>query len=739
MKHINHDFRSFTLTAWCLLLSLGLQVTEGGTEKKTEPDTSPWFKRLLVGMEVGPTGAQSGSDGEDVFFATCFNGRDIAQASVRAHAQYIVIWGRDSEWTYYNSKIEPKAPGLGDRDVLQETVEEARKHDMPVIVYCVLQYPNQTLRKHPDWKARDHNGNPINHLVCFNSPYRDYVKGLLAEMAAYGIDGFHLDMVDQGFGPPHGCWCDTCQTQFTVKYGHAMPKGITWDEAWDHMLEFRYDTSDRFEKDLTAHVRKLNPKLTIDYNYHGNPPFAWEVGQRPVQHADNSDFVTGETGTWAFGALAVGLNAEFYRAATPGVPVQVAMQRSVRMYHDQTTRPLNDIRWELFTLLAHGTFVTMIDKTAFDGWLDPVVYERTGSAFKEALAKREHFGQTPVVEVGLYYSCRTRDWLGRDKPLAWMQSFLGAHKAMVYEHIPFGILHDESVTLDRLKAFPVVLVPNAGILSQREVTLLRQYVQAGGHVILTGQTGLYGVRGEPLTESVISDLAGLSLVKRMDAMDNWVKLTQDSDAVIKLPGTLRTDWPFLVKGPATVFKATTAQPNGKLMQPHRTLLQKQGKQSTDWPMSADRPAGPAMLVNRVGQGTVLTIAVSPGYATASDHHVVEARKLLQQAVRFLNPEPAVNISAPATVETVVTDDPATRRLRIHLIAYNAPPQTTPAKERPYVLPGLIEDTPIYRASIQLSRPFEKVQAVNPTTQIKINGQTIDLLVEDIHDIIVINY
>ena len=739
MKHMNESSRSLLWTAWCLLLSLGLQLTEGATQRMAKPDASPWFERFLVGMEVGPTGAQSGSEGQDVDFARRFNGRDIVQASVRAHAQYIVMWGRDSEWTYYNSKIEPKAPGLGDRDVLQETVDEARKHDMPVIVYCVLQYPNQTLRKHADWKARDHNGSPINHLVCFNSPYRDYVKGLLAEMAAYGIDGFHLDMVDQGFGPPHGCWCDTCQNQFEAKYGHAMPKGVTWDQAWDHMLEFRYDTSDRFEKDLTAYVRQLSPKLTVDYNYHGNPPFAWEVGQRPVQHADNSDFVTGETGTWAFGALAVGLNAEFYRAATPGVPVQVAMQRSVRMYHDQTTRPLNDIRWELFTLLAHGTFVTMIDKTAFDGWLDPVVYERTGSAFKEALAKREHFGQTPVAEVGLYYSSRSRDWLGRDKPLAWMQSFLGAHKAMVYEHISFGILHDESVTLDRLQAFPVVLIPNAGILSQREVTLLRQYVEVGGRLILTGQTGLYGPRGNPLTQSAVSDLAGVKLVKRMDAMDNWVRLTRNDNAKLRFPGPIRNDWPFMVKGPATVFKATTAQPIGDLMQPHRTLLQKQGKQGTDWPMSADRSVGPAMLMNRVGQGTVLTLAMSPGHATASDHHVVEARRLLRHAVRFLNPRPVIDVTAPATVEAVVTEDIAEKRLRIHLIAYNAPPQTTPVKERPYVLPGLIEDTPMYRASIQLNRPFAEVTAVNSATQIKVSGQTIDVLVEDIHDVIVINY
>lgn len=104
-----------------------------------------------------------------------------------------------------------------------------------------------------------------------------------------------------------------------------------------------------------------------------------------------------------------GVERPFYRAAVPHQRVQVALQRGVRMYHDQTPRPLNDLRWELLTLLAHGAFVTVVDKTGFDGWLDPVAYERIGAAFKEARARREHFGHQPVAEVGLWFSSRTRD------------------------------------------------------------------------------------------------------------------------------------------------------------------------------------------------------------------------------------------------------------------------------------------------------------------------------------------
>jgi hypothetical protein len=52
--------------------------------------------------------------------------------------------------------------------------------------------------------------------------------------------------------------------------------------------------------------------------------------------------------------------------------------------------------------------------------------------------------------------------------------------------------------------------------------------------------------------------------------------------------------------------------------------------------------GPAVLFNRLGKGAVLTFAASPDWATASDHHLTETRKLLANAVRLLHPEPRIN-------------------------------------------------------------------------------------------------
>ena len=703
-------------------------------------DDRRWFDRVLLGMETGPTGAQFGnSDPDDRRFAAKFDGREIVRRARDAGSEYLVMWVRDGDYAYYQSSLLRKAPGLGSRDPLREAMEEAGKSGLPVISYCVVQQGGHFLKEHPEWEMRGADGKPLGRF-CFNSGYLEAMKQILSEQMAYGIAGFHIDMLDHGFGPPYGCWCEACQREFAAEHGHAMPSGPTWDEAWDRMLSFRYRSSERFEKALAAHVRSLHPQATVDFNYHGNPPFSFEVGQRPVQHAGNGDFVTGETGVWGFSALTVGLNAQFYRAAAPGQRVQVAMQRGVRMYHDQTTRPLEDIRWELLTLLAHGAFVTMVDKTAFDGSLDPVAYERIGAAFADAARRRAHFGHAPVADVGIYFSSRSRDWMGRGQPSEWFRSFLGAHKALAGEHIPHGIIPDENADTAALQRYPVILVPHAGVIAESEARLLRGYVSGGGKLILTGWPGCQDRLGNPQDESSLAELCGGSFVRRLASLDNWMRLNADdlAAAAFPVPG-LRADWPFLVKGPAAVWKAHTATPLGQLLEPHRTTRQREGKEGTDWPMSADAPVGPAMLRNRFGAGEVITFCGSPDYAVASEHGIAEARRLLRAAVRLLHPQPRLEIDAPVSVEAVVTDDAASRTLRIHLLGYHAPPQTMPVRERPYVLPALMEDRPVFRAVIRLRDEPQSVQTINADTVLRRDGQRIELLVSDVHETVLVKY
>ena len=291
---------------------------------------------------------------------------------------------------------------------------------------------------------------------------------------------------------------------------------------------------------------------------------------------------------------------------------------------------------------------------------------------------------------------------------------------MVLEHIPWGVVLDENVTLEKLKPFPVVILPDARSSRTESSTMLRRYVEEGGSLILTGWTGLLGQRGEPLEHPAIESLIGAQCSRRLDSRDNHVRFASGKDRpaeAMSLTTDLEPDWPFLVEGPAAVYRPTTATPIGELLQPHRTARQRKGVEGTDWPMSAGAAVGPAVLLNRLGKGRVLTFAASPDFATAGEHPIIEARTLLANAVRTLLPHPRLRVDAPSFVEVVASDEPSARRLHVHLIAYSPTPATTPPRNRPFVVPGLIEDAPSYQAKLHLRESFVGTKGLNKDTQI----------------------
>ena len=76
--------------------------------------------------------------------------------------------------------------------MLRETVEEARKHNLPVIAYCVVQQGGHLLDAHPEYAMCDSKGNAIGRF-CYNSGYLGVMKDIVAEQLAYGIAGFHIE------------------------------------------------------------------------------------------------------------------------------------------------------------------------------------------------------------------------------------------------------------------------------------------------------------------------------------------------------------------------------------------------------------------------------------------------------------------------------------------------------------------------------------------------------------------
>lgn len=88
---------------------------------------------------------------------------------------------------------------------------------------------------------------------------------------------------------------------------------------------------------------------------------------------------------------------------------------------------------------------------------------------------------------------------------------------------------------------------------------------------------------------------------------------------------------------------------------------------------------------------------------------------------------------------MVTDDPATRTVRVHLLAYNSPAQTMPAKDRPYVLPALIEEAPTYRVEVESAQAVRRATAWNKSTSLQRHGRRVEATVSDIHEVLCLQY
>ncbi len=88
---------------------------------------------------------------------------------------------------------------------------------------------------------------------------------------------------------------------------------------------------------------------------------------------------------------------------------------------------------------------------------------------------------------------------------------------------------------------------------------------------------------------------------------------------------------------------------------------------------------------------------------------------------------------------MITDDAERRILRVHLIGYVSPPACTPANNRPYVIPPLVEDPPMYEAEITLRRPIKAVRSFDPKTSLRLEKGLVAATIRDIHEVIAIEY
>lgn len=602
--------------------------------------------------------------------------------------------GKGYQTTFHANGFE-RYLGFEDFDYLRAYTPHAHRHGIRVLAYLNAHWYDYSFGDaHQDWEQvqsdRKHYGreHPLygdGTTFCVNSAWRDWAFQLICEAMKTGIDGVFLD------GPvifPDCCYCAACQQQFSAKYGTPIPQEDWRNPAWQQFLDFREDSMARFLADAQDHVRAVNPQGVIFLNASSWSPGAWRVARDNQKMAPHQTF----NGTESF----------FYYAAAPGERniydslLTGKFLRAVELPAVLFTHYMNG-NWHYRNLPPQEMKLAMVQTLAanVNPWLalmnpaleyQPDSYKPVNEIFGFHEDHESYFvGTTPMADVGLFLSKRTgRTYISRWEQLSKQtgmgreenlivdmqqktlddlrdrkqqsesllhQSFTGSFYALTQAHIPFDIVLDRQLDLDKLNRFKVLVLPDAACLSKQEIQAIRIFVQNGGNLVTSFEAGHYDENGQDSTE--MFDLLGIEqIVGAFPVMfgENYAKAVQDTFGVKEGALLERGAYALQVK----------AQPDAST-----SLFFLEPIAGSYKPLT-DLSSFPAMIERQYGQGRVVYFPEAIAQFIGCTK-MPSAVTRFTQAVKSLIDQPMLDVRAPKTVSVEMYRQDTPKRILIHLV------------------------------------------------------------------------
>jgi len=480
----------------------------GAGASRTAPET-PWYRRAYLWGQTNIT------EKDPVQYDIAWWREQWKRTQVDA-----VIVNAGGIVAYYPSRfpLHHRAEFLNGRDLFGELTKAA--HDDGLFVMARMD-SNRTaedfFQAHPDWFARDSGGRPYRaadkYIACINSPYYDeYLPAVLREIVERSHpDGF-TDNSWAGMGRESICYCANCARVFRAKAGDALPVKADWDDpAYRHWIEWNYarrldvwDLNNRVTREaggadciwsgmnsgsVTAQARSFRDLKEICRR-------ADIVMLDHQRRDDETGFQqNGDTGKRVHGLLGWDKLA----------PESMAMYESGPGYYRVASKPVAEARMWMIAGIAggiqpwwHHVGAYQEDRRMFHT-AEPVM--RWWKTNQQYLVDRK-----PVANVGVVWSQRSTDFFGRDDPGDRVDApYTGFMHALVRARIPYlPVPADE---IDRIGGgMTVLILPNIGALSDAQASAIRRFVEKGGSLVATGETGAYDESGDPRADFVLADL-----------------------------------------------------------------------------------------------------------------------------------------------------------------------------------------------------------------------------------------
>jgi alpha-L-fucosidase len=509
-------------------------------------------------------------------------------------------------YTGYPTNVGSPAPGIVN-DALKVWREVTRDMSIPLGIHYSGVWDTRAVQLHPDWALVRSDGSADPHCRCPLSGYLEelMIPQLLEVVENYQIDGMWIDGDNWQSYP---CYCDRCKAAFTLRTGiKEIPEKPEHDH-WREWLAFHRElfVNEHVTK-YTDAVHARNPDMKVCSNW------LYSIGQ-PEELTAPVDFLSGDVSP-SFGAEWACTEARFF--ASRGLPWNIMVWTFVNTNNQgSTTRSLPHLCQEAAVVLGQGGAVLLYDQPQRSGRLTAWHQDLLAEVARFCRERQEYCFRTetiPQVAVlhsqNAYYRQKDRE-AGRlyDRSPA-SRAMEGAVHAILENGFSADILNEETL-LARMADYSVVVVPEQEGVPQEIADGLREYVRAGGHLLLSGAD----------VAEAYPDLVGTDAITGRRYGTSWVPV---DDGCVTVPG------PWQAVG---LRGATEIAP----------LLYQQEP-------ALNRTGSPAATVNRFGKGTVVAIH-GPVFRSYYEAHYPRLRCFIGSVLDQVKSSELISLDGPWWIE-----------------------------------------------------------------------------------------
>lgn len=384
----------------------------------------------------------------------------------------------------------------------------------------------------------------------------------------------------------------------------------------------------------------------------------------------NSDYASGD---FYGDALHQSFTCKALYELSENKPFEFMTSRCPDLSDHTTTKPVELLRAQMFSALAHQGAFLFIDAIDPSGTLDRRVYETMGSLYKELEPFEPYLDHDAdfCYDAAIYVNFESEiDAYSGENSL--ITRAICAAKSLNDANIPYGVITKKN--LHQLSHYQIVILPNVLMLDGEEIAAFTRYVRDGGSLYASKRTSLMNKDGARFGDFQLSELFGVSWKGETEETITYIAPSPEG-AGARQP--FNDAYPAMLRGTQLIVEPSDdAKPEATITLPYVDPQRVDAFASAISNPPGKPTAWPAITRHRYGQGQVVYAA---GDIENSPHH--GQRELFASLIRSLSSRPFYYESdAPKCVELTLFHDAHKNRYRLHLLNFQQQLPSVPVHE-----------------------------------------------------------